>query len=403
MPKSFRFLFCFGFAAALVGCSGDDYGDFQKLLDRNIAQWESQQLEEYAFSYERSCFCTPLRQSSLVNDGEVIRSYDNLEKVFVPNDDLEDHVTIEDLFALVQEAIDEKADALSIEFDEDFGYPVRVSVNFSYAVADDEISYELKSFRSGPHVESQYYLDIASATWGAEYFTDYSFNYSLNCLCVPNLQNIDVVIEDGEVVSATDENSQELPSADLLFIPTVDEIFAEIQEWIDDDVDVLELEFDEGSGFPLLISVTPDETLPDGSLVHVFSEFSPDLTISNQNKLDANMALWLSKVNGSYDYSVETEETGELLEFWITVRNNVATSGHYHEEDDDQININPNVDLDYPTIADYFDLIQDSIDMPADIILVDYNKKLGFPRSILIDPDASVAGDELEYRIKLYF
>lgn len=403
MPKYFRLLLCIGLAAALAGCSGDDYKDFQKLLDRNIAQWESQELDEYAFSYERSCFCTPLRQSSLVEDGEVIRSYDNLDKVFIPNDDLEDNITIEDLFALVQEAIDREADALSVEFNEDFGYPVRVAVNFSYATADDEISYELTSFSSGPHVASQYYLDIASTAWETEYYSDYSFNYSLDCVCAPNFNNIDVVVEDGEVASATDENSLPLPSADLLLIPTPDDLFISIQEWIDDEVDVLEVEFDETTGFPLLVSVTPDETQEDGSLVHVLADFSPDLLISNQNKLDTNMALWLSKINGSYDYSVETEETGELLEFWITVRNNVATSGHYHDEDDDHIDINPNVDLDYPTIADYFELIQDSIDTPADIILVDYNKKLGFPRSILIDPDATVAGDELEYRIKLYF
>lgn len=387
--------------ALLSACSGDDYGNFQKALDENIALWEAQDLADYAFEYRVSCYCEPRHNHSLIEAGEVIRSYDAINKEFHPNDELEEFATVEALFALIQHAIDREASALEVEFNDELGYPEYVYVDFDFGIADEEVSYRVVDFKSSEYTEVQYYLDIAKRAWDAEYYTDYSFNYSLDCFCSPILQNIDVQVVAGAVSSATDENDQPVSAQDLESVPTIDELFGFIQQWIDDEAEELVVQFDEQTGFPLSVYANVQVGASDDEFTYTLASFAPDLSISNQNKLDANSELWLEEGRASYHYVVETEETGELREYWITVVNNAATEGHYHEGSA-HIDINPNSVLANPTLTDYFAFIQESIDLPADIIVVDYSKRYGFPVSIWVDPDATVAGDELEYFIRVY-
>lgn len=401
MSTLFRYLIVIVTLALLSACSGDDYKSFQRALDENIALWEEQEFADYAFEYRVNCYCEPRHNHSLVQEGEVVRSWDEIEKVFHPDDELENFATVEALFALIQHAIDREASALEVEFNDELGYPEYVYVDFDFSIADEEISYRVVDFKSSNYTEVQYYLDIAQRNWDAEHFTDYSFNYSLDCFCAPELQNIDVQVVTGEVASATDEDSQPVSDQDLASIPTIDELFDYIQQWIDDEAEELVVEFDEQSGFPLSIHVDVQVGASDDEFNYTLANFDPDLLISNQNKLYANSELWSEEGHASYHYVVETEETGDLREYWITVSNNAAVEGHYHTGSD-EIDINPNTLLDYPTVTDYFTLIQDSIDLPADIIIVEYSKRLGYPVSILVDPDATVAGDELEYVIKVY-
>ena len=398
MSILYRVLLCFFVAALFSACSGEDYGRLQSRLEDNKAKWETHSPNEYTFSFSVSCLCQTPRRSILVEGDSVVSAYNEEEKVLESADTLENRLTIDDLFDAVQKVIDRNPSALHVEFNEEFGYPIVISVDYSADVVDDEFAYHVRDFRTGPHVGVQYYLDIASATWELEYYSDYTFNYSLDCLCVPDLQNIDVVIEEGEVVSATDMNSLSLPTDDLLSIPTVNELFIYIQEWIDTEADQLDVTFDQNTGFPLQVQVTADSTMSDGTLNHVLTHFSPDMLISNQNKRSANQQIWLGKSDGTYDYSIEMEVNGEFRRYRVSVVNDVAVSGYYYN-DNGKIDIDPNVELPYPTIEDYFQLVQNSVDTNADIVWVNYNEIAGYPESIVIDPDEEEEGDELEYQI----
>jgi hypothetical protein len=49
--------------------------------------------------------------------------------------------TVEGLFERIREAIDQEAEVLVVEYDEEFGYPTLASVDISRMIADEEYSF----------------------------------------------------------------------------------------------------------------------------------------------------------------------------------------------------------------------------------------------------------------------
>ena len=54
---------------------------------------------------------------------------------------LPEPMTVEEMFALIQNAIDEKADAITVTYDATLGYPKELWVDYSKMMADEEMSY----------------------------------------------------------------------------------------------------------------------------------------------------------------------------------------------------------------------------------------------------------------------
>jgi hypothetical protein len=53
---------------------------------------------------------------------------------------------VEGLFALVQRAIDENAETLTVEYDPVLGYPKAIGIDYRKQIADDEFTVLLSSF-----------------------------------------------------------------------------------------------------------------------------------------------------------------------------------------------------------------------------------------------------------------
>ncbi len=134
-------------ASGAISCS-DPVGPERSELDRARGRWESRPPVVYEFRFQRSCFCPrelvrPVRIT--VSNGVVISAVDpdTNEPVTPP---LNGFPTIDDLFDEIQDAIDREADDIDATYDEAFGYPVQVFIDWIRNAIDDEMSFQVSDY-----------------------------------------------------------------------------------------------------------------------------------------------------------------------------------------------------------------------------------------------------------------
>ncbi len=130
---------------ASAGCS-DPLGPEQEALAEAMVRWTEAGLEDYVFEFQRLCFCggDTIRELRIeVRAGSVSSA------TFVDNGapvgSLEDVPTIEDLFEEIQGAIDQEAYLLAVDYHDELGHPVTVSIDYIRNAADDEMSFHTAS------------------------------------------------------------------------------------------------------------------------------------------------------------------------------------------------------------------------------------------------------------------
>jgi len=133
---------------AAAGC-----GNFQqgRALSRNRALWESQNISHYRFQLHVGCFCAFMDLMPLsveVRDGQVVSLFDSSGQP-IPADRLEmleRYTGIDKLFELVAQAIDGKADEVSVTYDPTYGFPSQVSIDYIKLAVDDELGLQVSNF-----------------------------------------------------------------------------------------------------------------------------------------------------------------------------------------------------------------------------------------------------------------
>lgn len=105
-------------------------------------RWAEAGLDNYDYQYQRQCFCLfdYVRPMAVqVRDGAVVSVvYADEEGGPVAEEIAADVPTIDGLFALLQEAVDENAASLQATYDESLGYPQEVFVDYDFRLADEE-------------------------------------------------------------------------------------------------------------------------------------------------------------------------------------------------------------------------------------------------------------------------
>ena len=113
--------------------------DDEERLENAIAGWKRLGITEYSYVYSRTCECPPEWQRPVlvrVKDGEVT------EATVVETGaarDITRMPTIDDLFTMIREALDEDADIIRISYDRQFYYPIDMLIDDDRNAADDEL------------------------------------------------------------------------------------------------------------------------------------------------------------------------------------------------------------------------------------------------------------------------
>ncbi len=131
-------------ACGIIDPSGRHAGE-QARLDRARAQWRGQAIVDYAYVFSRACFCAEEYREPVtitVRGGAIVSVVSVAGGV---SREASGYPTVEGLFDLVQDAIDEDADAIRTEYDPARGYLTSAYLDISESVADEEIWVEARS------------------------------------------------------------------------------------------------------------------------------------------------------------------------------------------------------------------------------------------------------------------
>ena len=126
-------------------------------LSRNEDKWQDANISHYRFKLGVSCFCPvggimPLTVE--VNDGKIVSITDVNGDPFSESDPFSEFVlryaTIDRLFAELRSNDVKDADEVTITYDETYGFPVDVTIDFIELAMDDELYLSIQSFEPLP-------------------------------------------------------------------------------------------------------------------------------------------------------------------------------------------------------------------------------------------------------------
>lgn len=127
------------------GCRlfGPDHDSPRVDIERARTVWADQTDGTYAFDLFHSCFCVYAGDFRVnVVDYEIVSIIGVPRGEAVPETHFDYMYSIEQMFDLVEDARRRDADVVEVEFS-DRGFPVRINLDYSVNVADDELYMEV--------------------------------------------------------------------------------------------------------------------------------------------------------------------------------------------------------------------------------------------------------------------
>jgi hypothetical protein len=128
--------------AAAISCS-DATAPLPQMAELQAARlrWRAQNLHDYAVVVQHSCFCgyvSPLY--TVVLDDTVAGVVDLQSGASIDPRVCE---SVDDLFAVIESAIQRHAEVIRAEFDPEKGFPTAIELDGAARIADDEIFYRI--------------------------------------------------------------------------------------------------------------------------------------------------------------------------------------------------------------------------------------------------------------------
>lgn len=225
-------------------------GSAQRALDEARGLWAGRGLADYSFRVRRSCFCPPeftVRRRVRVRAGKPV----------APPAEVARYASVPRLFAVVQDAIDDRADRLEVAYG-DAGMPRRIYVDRSAYIADEELGLTTRGLRDeSDAAAAQRRLDAARAKWRERGLRNYGYRVRRICFCPREwTRPYRVHVRRGRPVG---------PHRYVRDIDTVRELFAIVQRAIDGDADELAVRYGR-RGVPVSIFIDRDRRVADEEL-----------------------------------------------------------------------------------------------------------------------------------------
>jgi hypothetical protein len=115
------------------------------------ARWESRGVDTYAMTVTPLCFCgfvEPVRVT--VRDGVVVSRIVVSTGDALPAQHASSYPDVPGLFGIIERAREQRADHVDADFDESYGFPTGIWIDWKESWADDEIGYRVEGFSVGP-------------------------------------------------------------------------------------------------------------------------------------------------------------------------------------------------------------------------------------------------------------
>ncbi|MDP6340127.1 MAG: DUF6174 domain-containing protein [Candidatus Marinimicrobia bacterium] len=131
-----------------IGCTNEPDSDLIT-WQKNWNKWDSMNMTHYDFNFRASCFCL----DEWVREVHVSVSNDSIKSVLFTDNNLppqelapEQWHTIDALFELSKTCIEE-AHQYEIKYDDTYGNPSEISIDWNLQTADDEVVFFIKNVK----------------------------------------------------------------------------------------------------------------------------------------------------------------------------------------------------------------------------------------------------------------
>lgn len=122
----------------------------QQSLNKHLQQWKQAGIQNYSYEFRRSCFCMQeftkpvlIRvKNNIVIDARLKENKQPLSENLKDN-----RQTINMLFASIQDAINRKAYSIKVKYNDKYGYPTSINVDYHKELADEEIFLSAKDLK----------------------------------------------------------------------------------------------------------------------------------------------------------------------------------------------------------------------------------------------------------------
>ncbi len=124
-------------------------------VDRASEKWQAANISHYRFNLFIGCFCVYTQDMPLiieVKDGKVVSmKYQSGKEIESGNlDYFQRFATIDKIFDELKKDLGGEADKVTVEYDETYGFPKQVSIDFIEQAADDELGLTVSEFEKLP-------------------------------------------------------------------------------------------------------------------------------------------------------------------------------------------------------------------------------------------------------------
>lgn len=127
--------------------TADDRTQTVAALQSAWQAWRASGPASYRYTYRRSCFCLARGPVVVtVRDRQLESVVDAQTGAPVPPDQLPLYTTVDGLFALLFQAVDERAWDIRASYDGSLGYPREGYVDRSTQIADEELGFSVSAF-----------------------------------------------------------------------------------------------------------------------------------------------------------------------------------------------------------------------------------------------------------------
>jgi hypothetical protein len=127
----------------------------QSEIEQNKEKWENANISHYRYHLSITCFCIFSQEMPLiieVQDGEVLSmEYQSGNEIDATSRELfEKYATIDRFFAELEAGLNGAADEVTAKYDETYGFPTEVTIDFVKEATDDELYLNLSNFEELP-------------------------------------------------------------------------------------------------------------------------------------------------------------------------------------------------------------------------------------------------------------
>lgn len=243
-------------ACSISGPDGDD-DPFARLSDA-VRTWEASGISDYELAMRRTCGeCPPVSALAVVvkvsAEGKTVSRASNGEPVDV---DPATYPDVDGLFDLIEAMLLAGAD-IDVEYDDELGFPLFVSVDPVPDAVDDEFGYRIDDLVVGRNLALRAEIAAQREKWAAQGIVDYQLTFSRACFCAPEGAGLVVltVLEDEPVEWLYFVSGDQIAPEWRAVFPTVHGLFDFLEDAIDRGAEDIDVVFHPDVGLPISVRV----------------------------------------------------------------------------------------------------------------------------------------------------